>query len=74
MLGCPRFSSLSGVALVHIGQLDVPFRDLPHLPGQFADLCAILLVVRAVFVDSYNTVVLGLEKHNCFRPTLSVMT
>jgi hypothetical protein len=46
MLGCRCFGRRSGVALVHIGQLDILFCNLLHLPGQFADLCAILLVGR----------------------------
>jgi hypothetical protein len=37
MFGCRFFSRLSGVALIHMGQLDILLGNLPHLPGQFAD-------------------------------------
>ena len=46
MLACRRFCRLSRVALIHIGQLDILFGDLLHLPGQFAGLCAVLLIGR----------------------------
>jgi hypothetical protein len=46
MLGCGFFRRLSRVALVHIGQFNILLRDLLHLPGQFAGLCAILLIGR----------------------------
>jgi hypothetical protein len=46
MLGCCLFSRLSCVARVDISQLNILFRDLLHLPGQLADLCAILFIGR----------------------------
>ena len=46
MLGCCLFSRLSCVALVDVSQPNILFRDLLHLPGQFADLCAILFIGR----------------------------
>jgi hypothetical protein len=46
MLGCRFFSRLSCVALIHVSQLNMLLRDLLYLPGQFADLCAVLLIGR----------------------------
>ena len=44
MLSRRLFSRLPGVALIHIGQLNVFARDVLNLAGEFADLGAVLLI------------------------------
>ena len=46
VLGLRLFSSLACVALIHVSQFNILLRDLLHLPGQFSDLRAILLIGR----------------------------
>jgi hypothetical protein len=40
----PPGSGLARVVLIRVSQFDVLLGDLLYLPGQFADLCAILLI------------------------------
>ena len=42
--GSRFFRRLACVTLIHVSQFDIFLRDLLHLPGQFADLGAILLI------------------------------
>jgi hypothetical protein len=46
VLGCGVFGRFSAIALLHVGQLYILLGNLLDLPGQFADLCAVLFIGR----------------------------